>query len=225
MDTTQTVRLTADGAPLTGQLLVPRGSSALVVCVSGGCGLGRTERESRIVDLLRRQGIATLQIDLVAVDETPSRSARRNVDLLSDRLSGVLAWLRTDDRTAPLTRGFCGVDSGAAAVLQTLSTSDVDGEAAVFLDGRVDLVTGDLDAVVLPTLFVADIDHEHLADCTREGCSSLGTESSEKNILWATEVADAIFTTTAWFSLYLPSPGAGTETRPGADLARAESHD
>lgn len=224
METTQTVRLTANGAPLAGQLSVPRDSSALVVFVSGGCGLGRTERESRIVDLLRRQGIATLQIDLVAVDEQPSRSVRLDVDLQSERLAGILGWLRTDDRTASLTRGFCGVDSGAAAVLQALSTSDVAGEAAVFLDGRVDLATCDLGAVALPALFVADTDHDHLADITREGCSSLGTAPGDKNVLWATEMADVIFTTTAWFSLYLPSSGGGTDTRPGSDLARAESH-
>ncbi|MEF8782564.1 MAG: hypothetical protein V5A39_06070 [Haloarculaceae archaeon] len=225
MDTTQTVRLTADGARLAGQLSVPRGSSALVVLVSGGCGLGRAERENRIVDLLRRQGIATLQIDLVAVDERPSRAVRLDVDLLSDRLAGILVWLGTDDRTASLTRGFCGVDTGAAAVLQTLSPSDVAGEAAVFLDGRVDLAACDLGAMALPALFVADTSHEHLADITREGYSSLGTEPGDKNILWATEGPDIVFTTTAWFSHYLPSPGAGTDAQPGADLARAESHD
>ncbi len=203
--------MNADGATLAGELAVPRGASALVVFVTGGCGTTHARRERRVADLVRRRGIGTLLIDLVAIGEPPDRSRRHDVGLLAERLEGVLAWLRTREKTGSLAVGFYGADTGGAAVVRVLSAADLEGSVAATVDGRFDREGVALDALDRPVLFVVTPDSEHLERHTREAYEAVGSDSRDKHVLWADGDDDAVYVTAGWFESRLPAP----ETRPG----------
>ncbi len=211
----QAVRIHAADAALSGELTVPRGARSLVVFVTGGCGGTRSARETAIADVLHDRGIGTCVVDLVGAGEPPSRGRRLNVDLLADRLRGVLAWARAREATASLEIGFYGVDTGATAVLQEVSSPDASGTAAVLVNGRVDLSDGDHVGVSLPLLFVVDGGHDHLRSHTRQVYTEVGTAAGEKNVLWTEREADVVHVTAGWFELHLPSPWSDTAGRAG----------
>lgn len=210
----RSVRMHVDAGALSGELTVPAGARSLVVFVTGGCGGAHAGRDADIADVLHSRGVGTFRVDLVASDETPSRETRLDIDLLADRLDGVLAWVRNRDVTASLDLGLLGIDTGAAAVLRVLSTADVDGRAAVLLDGRVDL-GGDPGDVSLPLLFVVDADHDHLRRPTRRVYAGLGTDPREKNVLWTDADGDAVYATSGWFGSHLPTRRDGTAGHAG----------
>lgn len=222
MDTVnRSVRVAVDGAPLAGELSVPPRANALVVFVTGDWTGGHTARESNIADLLFTRGIGTLLVDLVADDATPTRATRSEVDLFAQRLEGVLAWLRSREATRTLDLALYGADTGAAAVLQVLSTADVDPATAALLDGRVDLADGDLGEVRPPLLFVVDADNDHLGRLNRRAYEQVGTDSEDKNLFWADADADDVFATAGWFESHLPAPGSdagGVGAEPTAQV-------
>lgn len=221
MNTTPTVRIQVDGATLVGTLSVPRGARALVVFVTGGCGTACARRERRVAKHLRRRGIGTLLIDLVAADEPPDRSRRREVGVLAERLRGVLTWLRHRQETASLTVGCYGVGTGGGAVARVLSTTDPGSCVAATVDGRFDREMRTLGSLDRPILFVATTGRKRLERHTRDAYAAVGTDSRDKHLLWADGNDDTVYVTAGWFESCLPTPReapgvtAGTPTRAG----------
>lgn len=145
--------VSAGGARLIGELVVPSAPRGVVVLV--GPGERASLASSGIADQVRRHGsVATLVMDLVTSDEDGAGDhARFQVPLLAERLSTITDWVVTADETRSLPVGYFATGIPAAAAIVTSSTRP-EVRAVVCHAGRVDLAGVALEAVRVPTLLV-----------------------------------------------------------------------
>src|SRR5437660_9013329 len=100
------VRVGAGRLTLEGNLLVPEGTSG-VVLFAHGSGSGRHSPRNRFVAReLASAGLASLLLDLLTEEEERAeaytRHLRFDIGLLAGRLVAATDWLARDPRTAPL---------------------------------------------------------------------------------------------------------------------------
>lgn len=140
------MRIHAAGALLDGELDIPSATVGMVVFAHD------SPRDREIAGELRKRGMGTLLVDLLGPEEDEER--RFDVDLLSDRLIGVLRWLRKQPVTKTLPVGLfgAGIDAGAAVVAAASRPGDV--QTVVARGGRPDLAGGALAHLTAPTLLI-----------------------------------------------------------------------
>lgn len=147
------VRVPVDGATLDGTLAVPGGALGTVVLVHGtGAGRG-SPRGEHLGQVLRREGFATLLLDLLTAQEQ-GRPPQENLSLMADRLLTVCRWLGRHDTTRGLPVGLLGISTGAAVALLAAARSPRRVQAIVCLGGRPDLAGDAPRDVESPTRFV-----------------------------------------------------------------------
>lgn len=133
----------------------PRG----IVVFAHGSGSGRYSRRNQYVArALERRGLTTLLIDLLtpeeeAIDERTGEY-RFDIDMLSERLTGIVDWLRRRPQTSSLPIGLFGASTGAGAALLAAAARPHDIAAVVSRGGRPDLVGAALPHVTSPTLLI-----------------------------------------------------------------------
>ena len=148
------VTVPAQNALLKGILAVPRGARG-VVLFAHGSGSGRlSTRNNFVARSLQTGGLATLLIDLLTEDEGEDRRFVFDIDLLASRLLAATAWLRRLPETRPLSIGYFGASTGAAAALQAAAQEGDAIGAMVSRGGRPDLARDYLPTVTAPTLFI-----------------------------------------------------------------------
>jgi len=102
---------------LKGLLGAPENADALVIFAHGS-GSGRlSSRNTYVAEALRKSGLATLLLDLLAPEEEIRRSNVFDIPLLAKRLSLATAWAREQAETARLPIGYFGASTGAGAAL------------------------------------------------------------------------------------------------------------
>lgn len=144
---------------LTGTLAVPEGAQGLVLFAHGS-GSGRfSPRNNAVARALRREGFATLLVDLLTDVESQAerqgQMRRFDVGLLAKRLAGVIDWLGLRADLKPLPVGLYGSSTGAAAALEVAAFRPRRVFAVVCRGGRVDLTSPDAVAKVMaPVLMV-----------------------------------------------------------------------
>ena len=115
----ETVRFSAGGVELEGSLCVPRGARGMVLFAHGSGSSRHSSRNRYVAAELRRAGLGTLLIDLLAADEEEvdlrTRRLRFDIDLLAERVVAGVDWLARDRRTRELDVGIFGASTGAAA--------------------------------------------------------------------------------------------------------------
>jgi putative phosphoribosyl transferase len=131
---------------------------------------------------VNRAGIATLLFDLLTEEEEDidqrTREFRFDIDLLTDRLIGVIDWARKETATATLPLGLFGASTGAAAALGA-AASRVDKVAAVVSrGGRPDLALPHLAKVKAPTLLIVGGDDNVVIELNQQAARQLQVEHS-----------------------------------------------
>ena len=209
----QVVRVDMGDTVLDGNLGVPERVLGVVLFVHGGSG-PRGSRDDYVAEQLRRGGLATLQIDLVAAEDTPDDprpdAARLDVDLLARRAVAACEWLASQEATRELPLGLFGASAGAAVALAAAAERPERVGAVVSRGGRPDLVGLTLPRVRAPTLLIVGGSDYPVISLNRDALQYMSCERSLEVVPGAThlfEEAGALNSVARlsgdWFRKYL----------------------
>jgi dienelactone hydrolase len=148
------VVIPARGTRLHGTLTLPEGTDSLVLFAHGSGSSRLSPRNRYVAAELNRSGIGTLLMDLLSPEEDATAAARFDIDLLAGRLAHATEWIAKQQAT-PLTLGYFGASTGAAAAIRAASASSVPIRAVVSRGGRPDMAGADaLTTLLAPTLLL-----------------------------------------------------------------------
>lgn len=143
---------------LEGELVIPENSKGIVLFAHGSGSSRFSPRNQFVAQVLQKNRLATLLIDLLTFDEDKvdqiTRELRFDIDLLANRLIGITHWLLHDPKTKKLSIGYFGSSTGAAAALIAAAQEESKISAVVSRGGRPDLAGPFLPTVQAPTLLL-----------------------------------------------------------------------
>jgi putative phosphoribosyl transferase len=179
---------------LEGDMAVPKYAKGIVLFAHGS-GSGRSSpRNKFIAECLNADGLATLLVDLLTLEEeqTDIRAQKIkskipglvlnkfNITLLANRLVSITDWISHNNNTQNLILGYFGTSTGAAAALTAAAATKNQGRvcAIVSRSGRPDLADSEsLKLVRAPTLFiVGGNDHKQVIGLNKQALKDLGSE-------------------------------------------------
>lgn len=182
------VELTApDGAVLEGTLCVPAGAALTAVFAHGSGSSRHSPRNQAVARHLNLAGFGTLLFDLLTREEESSRQAVFDIDRLTMRLSGAVAWTRRDERTRVTAVALFGASTGAAAALRVAS-SDPDIAAVISRGGRSDLADDACGKVSCPVLMIVGSRDFDIVRLNRASCALIGERCRIEEIPGATHL-------------------------------------
>ncbi|MFF9165530.1 MULTISPECIES: dienelactone hydrolase family protein [unclassified Streptomyces] len=156
--TSRTVRVPADGALLTGDLVVPPGARAVVLFAHGSGSSRHSPRNRMVAERLREAALGTLLVDLLTEEEDArdrvTAELRFDIGLLGERLAAALDWLGREETTRDLPVVLFGASTGAAAALVAAAQRPERVLTVVSRGGRPDLADDALKAVTAPVLLL-----------------------------------------------------------------------
>ncbi len=170
------VTIETAGVALAGHLTVPTGAVGCVVFAHGSGSSRRSPRNVWVAARLNEHGLGTLLFDLLSEEEALERHMVFDVERLSERLSGAVAWLTGRSPTQNLPIGLFGASTGAAAALVTAATMADTVKAVVSRGGRPDLAWEHLGDVRQPVLFLVGGRDIEVLDLNRRAADHLGGE-------------------------------------------------
>lgn len=161
------VRVPIGRTALVGDLTIPPGAQILVLFAHGSGSSRHSRRNQFVARSLEGQGLATLLIDLLTVDEEARDQSttqfRFDIALLASRLTSIIDWLGEQRATDRLAIGLFGASTGGGAALVAAADTPTRIGAVVSRGGRPDLAGSALARVQAPTLLiVGGEDHEVL---------------------------------------------------------------
>jgi dienelactone hydrolase len=207
------LRLDLEDAALDGEVWLPPEGAPGVVLFAHGSGSSRmSPRNRHVAGQLVRGGVGTLLFDLLtAAEERRDRldaSLRFDIGLLTRRLVAATRWLRQQPWAKPLSLGYFGASTGAAAALAASVECEV--SAIVSRGGRPDLAGALLPKVRAPTLLIVGSDDPVVLDLNRRAQAALTCESRLEIVPGATHLfeepgtLDAVASlATGWFRRWL----------------------
>jgi pimeloyl-ACP methyl ester carboxylesterase len=153
----QTVKISVDGATLTGDLVLPAAAHGLVIFAHGSGSSRTSTRNRRVASVLHGGGFGTLLFDLLTTNEemvdAVTGHLRFDIELLTQRLVETIDWTGEQlGTTSPL--GLFGASTGAAAALGAAVARADRVSAVVSRGGRPDLAPEALPLVKAPTLLI-----------------------------------------------------------------------
>lgn len=152
------VQILIDSTMLEGSLALPEGTHSLVLFAHGSGSSRFSPRNNYVAQVLQREGIGTLLMDLLTEEEDTVYETRFDIDLLTERLLQATRWLRGQADTKQLVIGYFGASTGAAAALKAAAISATSAGtsigAVVSRGGRPDLAEDALAHVQSPTLLI-----------------------------------------------------------------------
>lgn len=163
---------------LPGTLAVPADARGIVVFVHGSGSSRLSPRNGYVADALGEAGFATLLFDLLTAEEEADRRNVFDIDLLAERLTGAVDWLRTQDPVAGLPIGLFGASTGAAAALVAAERLGPRIAAIVSRGGRPDLAGEALGFVGAPVLLVVGGNDADVLALNRIALARLAGQSS-----------------------------------------------
>jgi putative phosphoribosyl transferase len=143
-----------DGVRLDGDLCVPAGARGVVLFAHGSGSSRRSPRNRLVAAALQRAGLGTLLFDLLQPEEADGADRRFDIELLAERLSGAMTWVRSHPSLRTLRIGLFGASTGAAAALVAAARAPHVVSAVVSRGGRPDLAGAHLPHVQAPTLLI-----------------------------------------------------------------------
>ncbi|MGV9889237.1 dienelactone hydrolase family protein [Streptomyces sp. NPDC003395] len=156
--TSRTVRVPADGALLTGDLVVPPDARAVVLFAHGSGSSRHSPRNRMVAERLREAALGTLLVDLLTEEEDAhdrvTAELRFDIGLLGERLAAALDWLGREETTRDLPVVLFGASTGAAAALVAAAQRPERVLTVVSRGGRPDLAGDALKAVTAPVLLL-----------------------------------------------------------------------
>lgn len=149
------VSIASGTVSLEGMLETPPSAHAVVLFAHGSGSSRHSPRNNHVAALLRREGLATLLIDLLTAEEDRDYDRRFDIALLVERLHDAVRWLAAEPATRGMPVGLFGASTGAAAALQLAAAVPSKVAAVVSRGGRPDLAGHvSLARVKAPTLLV-----------------------------------------------------------------------
>lgn len=147
-------------AALEGTLTLPERARGIVLFAHGSGSSRLSPRNQHVARALEDRGFATLLLDLLTPAEAVDGGNVFDIELLAERVSDAISWVRADSRTHCLPLGLFGASTGAAAVLVAAARHPETVGAVVSRGGRPDLAAEFLPAVRAATLLiVGSLDH------------------------------------------------------------------
>ncbi|HVZ54258.1 MAG TPA: alpha/beta family hydrolase [Pseudolabrys sp.] len=198
---------------VAGTLDLPSPASALVVFAHGS-GSSRFSPRNRVVaQALNRHGIATLLFDLLTPAEERDRTNVFDIDMLAERLVGVVQWIKRQPELARLPLGLFGASTGAAAALVAAARLGERVGAVVSRGGRPDLADAALDHVTAPTLLIVGGEDQGVIELNEKAYARLTAEKALEIVPGATHLFPepgalerVIELAAQWFARHLVAP-------------------
>jgi putative phosphoribosyl transferase len=209
-----------DNVSLKGNLNNPFGAGSLVI-FSHGSGSSRfSSRNRHVAEILNREKIATLLIDLLTEKEDEVYSNRFNIDLLTDRLVKVTEHITKMNGFHNMKAGYFGASTGAASALKAAARLGNDIQAVVSRGGRPDLAGDALGEVKAPTLLIVGSLDEGVIQLNDQAYTELHCEKRIEFVKGAThlfeepgKLDEVAKLASGWFTKYLhPNPELSTNT-------------
>jgi len=213
------MRLVVDGAPLEGNLAIPKKAKGIVIFAHGSGSSRNSPRNRFVAGVLQEAGLATLLFDLLTPKEESldsiSGHLRFDIDFLARRLIGAVDWTARNKDTQSLAIGCFGASTGAAAALVAAAERPQTVKAVVSRGGRPDLAASSLSRVQAPVLLIIGGLDTQVIELNRQAMERLTSFKELSIVPGAThlfeeqgtlpQVADLA---AAWFVKYL-SPARG----------------
>ncbi|MGC1887110.1 MAG: dienelactone hydrolase family protein [Stellaceae bacterium] len=174
------VRIAAGRVLLEGNLSLPEGACGIVLFAHGSGSSRFSQRNRHVAELLNREKLATLLVDLLSPEEEAvdlrTAELRFNIGLLAERLVGVTDWLARQPDTRALRIGYFGASTGAAAALVAAAERPQIVRAVVSRGGRPDLAGPALARVEAPTLLIVGGNDTLVIELNRTALAQLRCE-------------------------------------------------
>ena len=158
------VQINAGGTRIKGALTVPEVAAGLVVFADGSGNAALSALTRGVAQLLRREGYATLRLDLLTREEDAidlrTGEYRFDISRLGRRVVAALDWAATDPPLVGLPIACFGVGTGAAAALSAAADRPELVSAVIARGGRADFAGVALTSVQAPTLLIVDGDDQ-----------------------------------------------------------------
>jgi len=203
--------LSATGQPLAlpGRLVLPEPAQGLVLFAHGSGSSRSSPRNQFVASVLHESWIGTLLFDLLTAQEAEDRVNVFDIGLLAERLASAVAFVRSQERTAPLPVGLFGASTGAAAAL-VVAAHDPDVRAVVSRGGRADMAGAALGRVHCPTLLIVGGHDEEVLELNRLALDHLAGEKQLSIVPGATHLfeepgtlGEAARLAAEWFARHL----------------------
>lgn len=147
------IEINLNDVALNASLSQPDDANGLVIFAHGSGSSRLSPRNNFVADILNRQHLATLLVDLLTPPEDEVYENRFDILLLSKRLIQVTEWALTQTSLQQLPVGYFGASTGAASALEAAAILNENISAVVSRGGRPDL-TKSLPQVQAPTLLI-----------------------------------------------------------------------
>lgn len=161
------VEVEITGHRLGGHLSVPEDAVGMVVFAHGSGSSRHSPRNRFVATGLNQAGLGTLLFDLLTAEEEQDRENVFDTELLAQRLTGTIGWVRDQPECRGLPTACFGASTGAAAALWAAADPDVGIAAVVSRGGRPDLADPCLPDVTAPTLLIVGGDDHLVLDLNR----------------------------------------------------------
>ncbi|MBY8850871.1 hypothetical protein [Saccharothrix longispora] len=173
------VPIPLEGIRLGARLSMPTRNSGVVVFARGGHGGRHDPADRHVAQVLQREHLGTVLLDLFPEEERPPGTADRlpDVPVSAGRLAAVVDWLADQATTGGRPIGLFGAGAWAAAAFVAAAERPAAVRAVVSCDGRPDLVRDVLTRVLAPTLLVVGERDESGAETDRQTVRRLGSSS------------------------------------------------
>ncbi|MEU4743311.1 alpha/beta family hydrolase [Actinosynnema sp. NPDC023658] len=173
---TTAVSVDAWGVDLDADLGVPDEPAGVVVFAHGSGSSRHSGRNRAVAEALRRDGYATLLLDLLTEreerEDRVTGQLRFDIGLLAERVAASVEWASRARVTRGLPIGLFGASTGAAAALVAAAGTYL-VKAVVSRGGRPDLAGRALERVRAPTLLVVGGRDEQVLDLNRSAAERL----------------------------------------------------
>lgn len=204
------VRVPLDGILLEGDVHIPKGVKGIVIFVHGSGSSRLSPRNQYVAKVLQKEGIGTLLIDLLTVDEDSFYNNRFDIDLLTKRVITITTWLQKQVEGRTYTFGYFGASTGAAAAINAAVALEEHIKAIVSRGGRPDLATVSLSRVTCPTLLIVGGEDSEVLRLNRHIYEELSCTKKLEIVPHATHLFEEPGTlekvaklATHWFKKYL----------------------
>jgi putative phosphoribosyl transferase len=178
------VHIVAGGTTLDGILTVPHNASGLVVFVHGAGSSRLSPRNGYVATVLNESGFATLLFDLLTESEDRHYANRFDIELLTERLTAVIAWVRTQPTVRDLPLALFGASTGAAAAIRAAAELGPQAVACVISrGGRPDLAGPALRQVEQPVLLIVGGADPIVVGLNGKALQSLGSTDKRLTIV------------------------------------------
>lgn len=213
------VLVSTDSVRLKGNLTIPANAQGIVLFAHGSGSSRHSPRNRYVAGVLQQEGLGTLLLDLLTVEEEEidlrTRQLRFDIGLLAARLVGATDWLCRTPATQHLSIGYFGASTGSAAALIAATKRPHAVSAIVSRGGRPDLAGSALTLVKAPTLLIVG-GHDFPVIAMNEDALAVLDQATEKQleiVPGATHLFEesgalekVAVLASAWFKRYLVLP-------------------